>query len=379
MRIVLVGPTYPFRGGIAHYTTMLYRALCARQHEVLLISFRRQYPQRFFPGRSDRDPSRMPLEVNGAYYWLDSLNPFTWLTTFRRVRRYQPDVVVLQWWTTFWAPVWFTLGMLVRFFSQQPLVFICHNVLPHEAHWWDYWLTRMALWWGTRFIVQSAAEKQRLLGLFPNASVDFAPHPIYDMFAEQMMPKEEARRLLGLPIGVPVLLFFGMVREYKGLQDLLAAMPEIRTQLNGVVLFIAGEFWDDKQPYLEMIERLGIRDSVVIDDRYIPNEEVGTIFSAVDVLVAPYRRATGSGVVQMARGFGLPVVMRHAQGLSGAANHENGTVVHSGSPQALASAVTSFFIRDSDSAMVSRVGERDSIFSWEHLITLIETMNNRGC
>jgi glycosyltransferase involved in cell wall biosynthesis len=156
--------------------------------------------------------------------------------------------------------------------------------------------------------VQSAEEKERLSSITRGAKISVAPHPVYDMFAGQRMSQEKARQLLGLGSSGPVLLFFGFVREYKGLEDLLAALPEIRAQLGGVSLIVAGEFWENKAPYLAMIEELGITDAVIIDDRYIPNEEVSTYFSAADLLVAPYRRVTGSGVVQMAKGFGLTIV-----------------------------------------------------------------------
>jgi glycosyltransferase involved in cell wall biosynthesis len=314
MRFALIGPTYPYRGGIAHYTTMLCRALREHGHQVLMVSFKRQYPQRLFPGRSDRDPSTEPLQVDEAHYWLDSLNPFTWLATFQRIRQYRPDEIVLQWWTPYWAPVWLVLGMLSRLSLQSPLVYICHNVLPHEVRWWDPWLARLVLRWGKRFIVQSMMERERLLSLLPWAHVDIVPHPPYDMFAHQQIPKEDARRQLGLPQDLPVLLFFGIVREYKGLKDILQALPAIQGSLGKVILVVAGEFWDDKQPYLEMIEQLGISSSVWIDDRYIPNEEVAVYFSAADGLVASYRQVTGSGVTQMASAFGLPLLYATAGG-----------------------------------------------------------------
>ncbi|MFW6116321.1 MAG: glycosyltransferase, partial [bacterium] len=241
-------------------------------------------------------------------YWIDSLNPITWLTTFWRMRRFRPDAVVLQWWTAFWTPVWSALGLLNRILLHKPLIYICHNVLPHERHIWDLYLARLALFWGTRFVVQSSQEGERLLSLNPGAQMDIVPHPVYDMFADQRVTREKAREQLGLPAKVPILLFFGIVRDYKGLADVISALPEIRIRLGDARLVVAGEFWDDKRPYLEMIDELGIGDLVIIDDRYIPNEEVALYFSAADVLVAPYRRVTGSGVVQMARSFGLPII-----------------------------------------------------------------------
>jgi glycosyltransferase involved in cell wall biosynthesis len=378
VKLALVGPVYPYRGGIAHYTTMLYRALCEREHEVLLVSFRRQYPQWIFPGRSDRDPSKKPLKAEGVRYWIDSLNPLTWLATFWRIRRYRPDVVILQWWTTFWVPAWFVLGVLNRLFLRRPLVIICHNVLPHEVRWWDLWLARLVLRLGTRFIVQSLEEKGRLLDMIPEAHIDVAPHPVYDMFADQRISKEEARRRLGLSLGVPVLLFFGIVREYKGLKDILAALPKIQARLGSVILVVAGEFWEDKRPCLEMSERLRVSDSVIIEDRYIPNEEVPLYFSAADVLVAPYRRATGSGVIQMAMGFRVPVITTSMSGLTEiVVDGKTGFVVPPADPEALATAITRYFQEAHRTGMVQEIARSTRDFSWGSVVWLLTQIVRR--
>jgi glycosyltransferase involved in cell wall biosynthesis len=374
----LIGPVYPFRGGIAHYTTMLCRALRERGHDVLPVSFKRQYPRWLFPGQSDRDPSKKPLKAEGARYWIDSLNPFTWLMAFWRIRRYQPNVIILQWWTTFWAATWFVLGALNRLFLQRPLIYICHNVLPHETQWWDPLLTRVVLQWGTHLIVQSIEEERQLTSLVPDARVAVMPHPVYDMFANERIPRDVARRQLGLPLDVPVLLFFGIVREYKGLQDMLAALPDVRAQLGKVMLVVAGEFWEDKQPYLEMIERLGIGDSVVIEDRYIPNEEVALYFSATDVLVAPYRRTTGSGVVQLASGFGVPTLTTAIGHLSDTMqNRYTGLIVPPGDIQALAAAIIRHFAEDqgAESRAIEEIRMADS---WDTLVRAIECVNRIG-
>jgi len=354
---------------------MFYQALCKKSHDVLLVSFKRQYPHWLFPGRSDRDPSEKPLKVEGACYWIDSLNPLTWLNTFWHISRYQPDAVILQWWTTFWAPVWYTLGVLNRLFLRRPLVVICHNVLPHEARWWDTLLARIVLRWGNRFVVQSAEEKRRLESLIPGAQIAVAPHPVYDMFAGEKIPKEEARKELGLPLDTPVLLFFGIVRKYKGLQDLLVALPSIQARLGRVVLVVAGEFWEDKQPYLEMIRRMGIDESVVIEDRYIPNEEVSIYFSASDALMALYRRVTGSGAIRMAQGFGLPVVTTLPQaGLEVVDGEKQVTVVGRNDPQSLAEAIAQCLAKTSVQMSATTPGGSGSTYSWMRLVDLLETV-----
>ncbi len=307
MKVVLIGPVYPYRGGIAHYTTMLHRALRDCGHDVLMVSFKRQYPSWMYPGRSDKDPSKKPLIVENARYWIDSLNPITWLTTFWRIWRYDPDFIILQWWTTFLAPVWFVLGLLNFIFMRKPLIYICHNVLPHERHWSDHILTKITLRWGSGFIVQSEIDKKKLDLIINGKSIVF-PHPVYDMFASERLSKEEARRKLGLPLHTLVLLFFGIVREYKGLKEVLKVLPVIRERAGKIVFVIAGEFWEDKKLYLNIIDRLNIRDLVIIEDRYIPNEELVFYFSAADFVVAVYQEPARSGVAQMAVGFGVPVI-----------------------------------------------------------------------
>jgi glycosyltransferase involved in cell wall biosynthesis len=351
---------------------MLYRTLRTRGHEVLLISFRRQYPQRFFPGSSDRDPSLRPLQVDEARYWLDSLNPLTWLRTCWSVYRYKPDGVILQWWTPFWSPVWLVMGLTHRFLSGRPLLFISHNVLPHEKKRWDPFLARTVLRLGTHVIVQSEQERERLVALIPGASVSVVPHPIYDMFAENRESQDEARRQLALPLETPILLFFGMVREYKGLGVVLDAMPEIRAQLGETLLVVAGEFWDNKDSYQEMIERLRLGDSVVIDDRYIPNEEVGRYFAAADVLVAPYRRVTGSGVVQMARGFGIPFITTAEDVDEACYDGELGWLVPPENSRALSDAVIRFFREKRSGSAAKAIPLSSSISSWQGLVSRVE-------
>ena len=373
MRFALIGPVYPFRGGIAHYTTMLCRALRERGHDVLLVSFKRQYPRWLFPGQSDRDPSERPLKADDARYWIDSLNPITWLTAFWRMRRYQPDAIVVQWWTTFWAPAWFVLGALNRCLLRRPVLFICHNVLPHETHHWDPFLARAVLRWGSRFTVQSRAEEQRLLSLLPGVRTTVAPLPVFDLLADQLVPKAEARKRLDLPPDVPVLLFFGIVREYKGLQDLLVALPQVQARVGRVMLLVAGEFWEGKRSYLELIERLRIDGSVVIKDRYLPNEEVALCFSAADLLVAPYRQVTGSAAVQMARGMGVPVVTTDLGGMQEIiGDGQAGVLVPPGDSDALAASIVRR-LSEVSGETVGRGGQRErERNTWQVLLDAVE-------
>ncbi|MFC2031599.1 glycosyltransferase, partial [Chloroflexota bacterium] len=371
MRLALIGPVYPYRGGIAHYTTRLAQAIRQRGHDLLLVSFSRQYPQWLFPGKSDKDSSQKPIEAGEAQYWIDSINPLTWLSTFWRIRSFRPDGIILQWWTTYWALAWFLLMALFHGFLHCPVIVICHNVLPHEARWWDPWLVRLVLRWGALLTTQSAEEREKLLGLLPGAHVEICPHPVYDFLSDQQTSRETARSQLSLPAGVPILLCFGVVRPYKGLRDLLMALPAVRAELAQVLLVVAGEFWEDKQSYSELVRQLGVEESVLIDDRYIPNEEVALLFSAADLLVAPYREVTGSGSVQMARGLGLPVVTTRVGDMAEAVRGQAALLVPPADPEALAAGIIHHFTSNPEAA--PPVAPGGDSFTWDQLVTIIET------
>ncbi len=377
LNLALVGPIYPYRGGIAHYTMRLYQELVERGDKVSLYSFARLYPGWLFPGRTDQDPSKLEPAIEGEYK-LDSLNPFTWWKTARIICSRRPNGLVLQWWVTFLAPVWMLLAMVARR-AGIPVVFICHNVLPHERRFWDIWLTRRTLATGNGFIVQSQEEKKRLLALLPDRPVQVVPMPTFDMFAGQAVAQDEARQRLGLPDGVPVLLFFGFVREYKGLMYLLEAMPIIRAELPGVRLLIVGEFWQDKRTYMERMEQLGIEQEIIVVDRYVANEQVPLYFAAADVVVLPYIRISQSAVVQLAFGLGVPVITTRLSGLSELVIEEiTGLMVPPRDTEALAEAVCRFFKDSLGPKMETAIEAIKVEFTWGRLLHSIEVLVAHG-
>jgi glycosyltransferase involved in cell wall biosynthesis len=376
MRYVLIGPTYPYRGGISHYTTLLYHHLRAA-HEVKLYSFKKQYPAFLFPGRTDKDPSRFPLRAD-CEYLLDPSNPLTWLQTFRRIKGDRPDVLILQWWVPYWAPAFASIAGLVRRFTATRVMFICHNVFPHERSAIDRALVRLTLTQGQFFIVQSEKDLNDLKRLMPRAEVRRTAHPIYETLArDRTMTAEEAKKQLG--VKGKVLLFFGFVREYKGLRYLLGAMPQVMERVD-VHLLVVGEFWDDKSAYLNLIEELGIAPAVTIVDRYIPNEELGLYFSAADVVVLPYVDATQSGVAQLAYGFGKPVITTSVGGIPEVVRDgETGLIVPPQDSEALGKAIVRYFEEDLGARFTLniRAQVQEGAFSWSRLVRLIEEMTQQ--
>uniref|UniRef100_A0A7C4Q677 Glycosyltransferase n=1 Tax=Bellilinea caldifistulae TaxID=360411 RepID=A0A7C4Q677_9CHLR len=305
MRFVIVGPVYPYRGGIAHYTSRMAQAAIEEGHEVKVISFARQYPRFLYPGKSDRDPSQEVMRIE-ADYLLDPLYPWTWERAIKEIDKFSPELVVIQWWTTFWAPAFGWISYRLR--NHIKVAFLIHNVVPHEARFFDPWLAKLVLRQGNKHIVQSESQRQRLKELLPKADPVLIEHPLYDQFAEKRMSKEEARRRLGLPEDRPVLLFFGIVRPYKGLTNLIEALALVYQEGYSPLLIVAGEFWEDVEIYKRRIKELGLQEAVRIYNYYIPNEEVPVFFSAADVFVAPYTGGTQSGALKIALAFGLPVV-----------------------------------------------------------------------
>ena len=340
MRIALVGPVYPFRGGIAHYTSMLARALVEQRHDTLVISYRRQYPHRLYPGASDRDPS---LSADAwrvdAEFLLDTLWPPTWLQAAQRIQAFAPELVVLQWWTTFMGPLSWVLARYLRR-AGLTVAFVIHNVLPHEPRPGDAWLTRQVLGQGRAFLVQSETERQRLHGLLPQASAQAVAHPVHTAFGAPSLSPEAARRRLGLPAGAGVILFFGIVRPYKGLVHLLHALARLHQAGQLAHLVVAGEFWEDRRGYERLIEQFGLQAYVHLSGGYVPNEEVSVYFSAADVFAAPYIAGTQSAAVKVALSFGLPLVTTRPEDVAGQPTGPLGAqVVAPGDIDALAAAL----------------------------------------
>lgn len=371
MQICLVGPSYPFRGGIAHYTTLLYHYL-RKRHQVTWYAFRRQYPRWFFPGKTDRDPSQVPLRAEEVRAMLDSLNPLTWWAVARRIQRAKPDLVIIPWWTSFWAPQLWTIATLVKRASAAKLLFICHNVVDHEAHGFSRFLARAVLQHGDHVFVHAEREREQLRKLLPASSVTRVFHPIYDFFNSTGLSQRQARQQLGL--AGEVLLFFGFIRPYKGLDVLLEALPLVLAR-RAVTLLVVGEFWEGKARYLRRIEELGIGAAVKIVEGYIPNEQVERYFAAADLVVLPYVSGTGSGIVQIAYGLNKPVVATRVGCLPEVVEDgKTGYAVTPKDPRALAEAVVRFFAEAKEREFVENIQRGKGRFAWERLVDEIEAL-----
>lgn len=377
MRICVVGPTYPYRGGIAHYTTLLVRHLRQAGHHASLYSFTRQYPRWLFPGKTDRDPSSAPLRVDCEYI-LDPINPLTWLKLFRRVRAESPDLLLLQWWVPYWTPCLATVAGLVKRFTRIPIAIVCHNVMPHDAGVFDRRLALTVLRYGDALIVHSEQDRYRLLALLPKARVVKAYLPTYAGLAELQGGVDTAalRGQLNLPPGEPIMLFFGFVRPYKGLDYLIQALPRIRERVPAHLL-VVGEFWSSSEYYERFAEEFGVARHITFVNRYVPNEELHPYFDLADVVVLPYIAATQSAVVQLAFGFNKPVITTRVGGLHEVVHDgRNGLIVPSHDDVALADAVVRFYQEPVGETIRTTMaaGGAGGAYAWDDLVATLEEL-----
>lgn len=374
MKMTVIGPTYPFRGGIAHYTTLLVQHLRHR-HEVQFISYIKQYPKWLYPGNTAMDPSPdSSVLKTECERLLTPLNPLTWWRTYQRIKRFAPDLLVLQWWTPFWSPMLFFLTRLIRRSTTIRILFLCHHIIPPDGGIFDWFLARRILWRGHAFIVMSEEDFALLRRAIPWGRIRGSLLPPYEVFNQNAMPQQEARKRLGIPMGIPVLLFFGFVRRYKGLRYLIQAMSKVRREIPAQLL-VVGEFWEDERPYRRMVQELGLQDSVHIFNTYVPNGEMARYFCAADVVVLPYLEATQSAIAQVALGFDKPLIATSVGGIPEAIPHEKaGLIVPPADVDALAEAILRYFRENLGETFSQYIRLEKETYSWIPLVNLIEEL-----
>lgn len=370
-KIVLIGPVYPYKGGIAHYTSLLYRTL-AKKYNVEMISYKMQYPKILFR-KEQKDYSNAMFQVENTQFLIHTANPFNIIRVGKMVKKKNPDMVIMQWWHPYFAPCYRLLcGAMGK---KIPKMFICHNVFPHERFPMDRLLTKMTLKKGDFFIVHAKSDEADLLTIRADAKVRQNPHPTYNAFKIRNINKEQARKELGEGQDTKLLLFFGFVREYKGLKHLLKAMPQVKEKLDNVKLMVVGSFGEDKADYRNLINGMQIEDCVEVVDGYTPDNEVEKYFAASDMVVLPYESATQSGIVQIAYGFEKPVLVTNVGGLPDVVTDgRTGYVVEPKSAEAIAAAIIDFYKQDREVGFVEEVKKAADKFSWTRMENVISSM-----
>lgn len=372
----MIGPVYPFKGGISHYTGAMSKNL-AKDFEVFTVSYKMQYPKILFKSEQ-KDFDNDTLKIHDTKYLINTANPFNWINSARKIKKLKPDYIIMQWWHPYFSPCYTGLSMLTR---KIPKIFVCHNVFPHERFPLDKFLTRTVLKKGKAYITHSAMDAEDLKSIVAAPNYETTVLPVHNSFKMKNLTKSQARLAADVPEDKKILLFFGFVREYKGLRHIINAMPEIVKYDSNIRLMIVGEFRSDKENYLEQIKKLNVGNNIDIVDGYIPDSGIEKYFAASDLIVLPYESATQSGIVQIAYGFEKPVIATNVGGLPEViADGKTGYIVEPKNPKALAEAVIRFFDENKSEEFTENVRKEAYRYSWDRMneavVRLTEKIDN---
>lgn len=343
MKISFIGPAYPYRGGLATIIETLAREFQGRGADVDIKTFSLQYPRILFPGKSQFRTGDPPGDLRISRQ-VSTVNPFSWWRVGGRLRREAPDVVVLKYWTPLMAPCFGAICRRARKNGKTKVIVHLDNITPHEPHLYDGWLNRYFLRSCDGFIYMSEAVHEDLKRFRPDAPALFSPHPLFDTYGEAL-PREEACQMLGLDPATRYVIFFGYIRDYKGLDTLLEAWALLKAEgrTEGKKLLVVGEVYGDEGKYHDLITRLGIGEDIVLHTEFVADDEVGRWFSVADMVALPYKSATQSGVTQVAYAFDVPMVVTDVGGLKEMVAHDVVGRLCESTPESVAEAIGAMY------------------------------------
>ena len=369
-KVIIIGPAFPFRGGIANFNNALAQEYHNRGDQVTLYSFTLQYPGFLFPGTTQYESGEAPKNLK-IKTLINSVNPFNWINVARKINTENPDYVIIRYWLPFMAPC---LGTIARLLNKKiKILAITDNVIPHEKRIGDTLLTRYFVKSCDAFLSLSASVLDDLSKFTNTTYKKFIPHPIYNVFGDKI-PKAKALENLGLNSEVKHLLFFGFVRKYKGLDLMLKAMGDSRIKAMGIKLIIAGEFYDDKTEYTDLISDLGIAKNIIMKSDFIPANKVKDYFCAADMITQTYRTATQSGVTQIAYSFDRPMLVTDVGGLAEIVPNNKVGYVTSQNPIAIADVIIDFYTNNKEEEFSDNTSLEKKRFSWKFFIEALDEL-----
>lgn len=370
-KVVIIGPGHPLRGGLATFNQRLAKEFIDEGHDCSIYSFSLQYPSFIFPGTTQYTDEPPPKNLV-IHTVINSINPFNWFKTGNRLKKERPDIIVVRFWLPLMGPALGTILRRVKKNKHTKIICIADNVIPHEKRFGDKPFTKYFLKTCDAFITMS----EKVLGdlrLFEKAKpAKVVSHPLYDNFGETV-PKEEARRHLGLSVDEKIILFFGFIRKYKGLDLLLEAMSilkNFKSQTLNIKLLIAGEFYEEEKPFRDQIEKLGIKDQLILRTDFIPDSEVKYYLCAADVVIQPYRNATQSGVTPLAYHFEKPMVVTNVGGLPSLVPDGKVGLVVEPEPTAIAEGILKFY-QLGENYFIPHLRNEKLKYSWQHVLNAI--------
>lgn len=367
MKIVILGTAYPYRGGLATFNERLAQQFRQEGHTVKIVTFTLQYPSFLFPGKtqysSDAAPENLLIERR-----LNSCNPFNWFKVGRMLRDERPDMLICCYWMAFFAPAYGTVCRIAKRNGVTRCIALVHNMFPHEKNVLDKLFAPYFVHSQDAFVTLSDAVAKDIKSLHskPQPQVAVSPHPIYDHYGERMS-KEEACRQLGLDVKYKYLLFFGLVRAYKGLDLLLDALAKVKDKQPDIRLLIAGEFYEDEDKYRQQIKVNGLEDRVIIRNEFIPDGDLRKYFGAADLIVQPYKSATQSGVTQVAFHFEKPMLVTNVGGLGEIVHHGKMGYAVTPDSQDIAEAIEDYFCANRQAAFTAYLQQEKIKYGWNKM------------
>lgn len=368
-KIRLIGTAYPYRGGLAAYNERLAREFQEQGHEVTIETFTLQYPSLLFPGKTQFAGWEPPRHLK-IIRSVNSISPLNWIRTGLRIRKERDDLVLIKYWMPFMAPCFSTLARLIRKNGRTRIICIADNIIPHEKRTGDAFLTRIFLNSIDAMVTMSESVSADVSLFNRKLPVRLSPHPLFDDFGE-IVSRETALKHLSLDPRYRYLLFFGFIRDYKGLDWLLTAFADERLRKYPVKLIVAGEFYSDSKPYFDLIGQLRLEEHVILKTEFIPNNEVNQYFCASDMVVQPYKQATQSGVTQIGYYFNKPMLVTNVGGLPEIIPHMKVGYVVEPHPEAIADALVDFFREKRLQEFSGHAESEKQKYRWENLVNAI--------
>ncbi|MEG1910176.1 MAG: glycosyltransferase [Bacteroidales bacterium] len=373
-KIIFLGPAHPYRGGIASFNEILARTFQKKNCKVKMFNFTLQYPSFLFPGKTQYTDSPAPSDLN-ICRCVNSINPFNWIKIGYKIYKEKPDVLLVRYWLSYLAPCLGTISFLARLNKHTKVLVLADNIIPHEKHFFDTFLTHYFVASTDGFIYMSEQVKLDLDQFTKTKPALFSPHPIYDNYGTGV-DKHTACQALGLDPQFEYLLFFGFVRDYKGLDLFLEAFALLKAKqlTHNKKIIVAGEYYNDKNKYLIQIQHLGLEEDVILLDYFIPDTDVKFVFSAADIVVQPYKSATQSGVTQIAYNFNTPMLVTQVGGLAEIVPHDKVGYVTEIQPQAIADALENFYTFQRKDEFTNAIKKEKQRFSWDSLASQFEQL-----
>lgn len=369
-KVVIIGPAHPLRGGLASFDERLARQFMQEGNEVTIYTFSLQYPQFLFPGTTQYSTEAAPKDIN-IKVCINSINPINWLMVGSELKALKPDIIVVRYWLPFMGPCLGTILRRARKNHHTKVVCIADNIKPHEKRFGDTVFTKYFIAAGDAFITMSAKVMKDLKSI-TNKPAQQVVHPLYDNFGEAV-PKEEARRQLGLLENEKIILFFGFIRQYKGLDLLLQAMAHPSVRQSGIKLLIAGEFYEDRKAYDELINQNDLSSQLILKTDFIPDSMVRFYLSAADFVIQPYRNATQSGVTPLAYHFEKPMLVTNVGGLPDLVPDGKVGLVCEPTPDAIASKILELY-ELGENYFLPHLREEKKKYSWHNLTNYIRDL-----